>query len=355
VQNIPAGTEATEAPSGRRSEARLLEIDHVRKTYRGRAYQLTAVADVSIELNAGEVLGLVGESGSGKSSLAKCIVGLVEISGGRIRFDGTELARPADWRDPALRRKLQMVFQNPDTALNPSHSVRRILRRAARLLSRDASPREIDRRIASLAASVRLRPQHLDLRPSALSGGLKQRVAIARAFAGAPALVLCDEPTSALDVSVQAAILNLLADLQAKQRVAYLFISHDLGVVRYLADRIAVMYLGQIVDIGESEAVFNPPHHPYTEALLSAMPSVDADERSARIRLTGSVPTPANPPSGCRFHTRCPRLLGEICRVQEPPWQQDGNGHLYRCHISPQDLRRIQPSARYAQGEEAPT
>jgi len=126
-------------------------------------------------------------------------------------------------------------------------------------------------------------------------------------------------------------------------------------VVRYLADRIAVMYLGQIVDIGESEAVFNPPHHPYTEALLSAMPSVDADERSARIRLTGGVPTPANPPSGCRFHTRCPRLLGEICRVQEPPWQQDGNGHLYRCHISPQDLRRIQPSARYAQGEEAPT
>jgi peptide/nickel transport system ATP-binding protein len=345
VQNIPAGTEPTEAPSGRRREARLLEIDHVRKTYGGSGYQLTAIADVSIELKAGEVLGLVGESGSGKSSLAKCIVGLVEISAGRIRFDGAELARPADWRDPALRRKLQMVFQNPDTALNPSHSVRRILRRAARLLSHGASPREIDRRIASLAASVRLRPQHLDLRPSALSGGLKQRVAIARAFAGAPALVLCDEPTSALDVSVQAAILNLLADLQAKQHVAYLFISHDLGVVRYLADRIAVMYLGQVVDIGESEAVFNPPHHPYTEALVSAMPTVDAEERPARIRLTGSVPNPANPPSGCRFHTRCPRLLGEICRVQEPPWHQDGSGHLYRCHISPQELRRIQPSA----------
>jgi peptide/nickel transport system ATP-binding protein len=345
VQNIPAGTETTEAFSGQIREARLLEIDHVRKTYGGRGYQLTAVADVSIELKAGEVLGLVGESGSGKSSLAKCIVGLVEISAGRIRFDGAELARPADWRDPALRRKLQMVFQNPDTALNPSHSVRRILRRAARLLSHGASPREIDRRIASLAASVRLRPQHLDLRPSALSGGLKQRVAIARAFAGAPALVLCDEPTSALDVSVQAAILNLLADLQAKQHVAYLFISHDLGVVRYLADRIAVMYLGQVVDIGESEAVFNPPHHPYTEALLSAMPSVEAEERPTRIRLTGSVPNPANPPSGCRFHTRCPRLLGEICRVQEPPWQQDGSGHLYRCHISPQELRRIQPSA----------
>ena len=187
---------------------------------------------------------MVGESGSGKSSLAKCIVGLVEISGGRIRFDGAELAKPADWRDPALRRKLQMVFQKSrHRAQSEPFSQAHLAPRCQNALAR-RSPREIDRRIASLAASVRLRPQHLDLRPSALSGGLKQRVAIARAFAGAPALVLCDEPTSALDVSVQAAILNLLADLQAKQHVAYLFISHDLGVVRYLADRIAVMYLG---------------------------------------------------------------------------------------------------------------
>jgi len=291
-------------------------------------------------------LGLVGESGSGKSTLAKCIVGLVEVTGGTIRFDGDRLASAADWRNAALRRKLQMVFQNPDTALNPSHSVRRILRRAAKLLARDGSSGEIEHRVASLAASVRLRPQHLDLKPSALSGGLKQRVAIARAFAGAPALVLCDEPTSALDVSVQAAILNLLADLQAKERVAYLFISHDLGVVRYLSDRIAVMYLGQVVDIGDAEAVFNPPHHPYTEALLSAMPSIDAVQRPARIRLTGSIPNPANPPAGCRFHTRCPRLLGEICRTKEPPWQQDGSGHLYRCHIPPRDLRPIQAGTR---------
>ncbi len=345
VPGIPAGTEAGAPSSRQEADAPLLELEHLRKTYEAHGYQVTAVADVSLELKAGEVLGLVGESGSGKSTLAKCVVGLVEISAGRIRFAEAPLARPADWRDPALRRKLQMVFQNPDTALNPSHSVRRILRNAARLLSRGASAGEIERRIAALAASVRLRPQHLDLKPTALSGGLKQRVAIARAFAGEPALVLCDEPTSALDVSVQAAILNLLADLQAKQHVAYMFISHDLGVVRYLADRIAVMYLGQVVDIGEADAVFNPPHHPYTEALLSAMPSIEAVGQQARIRLSGAIPNPANPPSGCRFHTRCPRFLGEICQGQEPPWQQDGSGHLYRCHIAPQDLRRVQRDA----------
>jgi peptide/nickel transport system ATP-binding protein len=237
-----------------------------------------------------------------------------------------------------------MVFQNPDTTLNPSHTVRRILRRAARLLSSDGSSSEIERRVTSLAAAVQLRPQHLDLRPSLLSGGLKQRVAIARAFAGSPALVLCDEPTSALDVSVQAAILNLLADLQASQGVAYLFISHDLGVVRYLADRIAVMYLGQIIEIGSAEEVFSPPHHPYTEALLSAMPTIDAN-RSGRIKLSGSIPNPANPPSGCRFHPRCPRVLGELCREREPPWQQDGAGHAYRCHISPGDLSSAQADA----------
>ena len=172
-----------------------------------------------------------------------------------------------------------MVFQNPDTALNPSHTVRHILRRATKLLHRDVPGSEMERRIGALSAAVRLLPQHLDLKPAALSGGLKQRVAIARAFAGAPALVVCDEPTSALDVSVQAAILNLLAGLQATQRVAYLFISHDLGVVGYLADRIAVMYLGQIVEIGPAAAVFNPPHHPYTEALLSAMPVIDPETR----------------------------------------------------------------------------
>jgi peptide/nickel transport system ATP-binding protein len=345
---IPPGPEHAPAPAfaaATRDQA-LLAVAGLRKTFGSGGHQISAVADASVELAPGEVLGLVGESGSGKSTLAKCVVGLLEHSRGSIRFDGVELVKPKDWRDPERRRKLQMVFQNPDTALNPSHTVRRILRRATRLLHEDVQAAEMERRVGALAAAARLSPQHLDLKPAALSGGLRQRVAIARAFAGAPALVVCDEPTSALDVSVQAAILNLLAGLQATQQVAYLLISHDLGVVGYLADRIAVMYLGQIVEIGAAAAVFNPPHHPYTEALLSAMPVIDPDARSARIRLSGAVPTPAKPPSGCRFHPRCHRALGEVCRREEPPWQQDGSGHAYRCHITPVDLARQQADSR---------
>jgi peptide/nickel transport system ATP-binding protein len=344
VPGIPARSEAIPSAAGASEVGDLLRVERLGKSYGAGASQVVALSNVSIELKAGEVLGLVGESGSGKSTLANCVVGLAKSSHGQIRFMDNNLVRLADWRKPELRRSLQMVFQNPDTTLNPSHTVRRILRRAARLLSSDGSSSEIERRVTSLAAAVQLRPQHLDLRPSLLSGGLKQRVAIARAFAGSPALVLCDEPTSALDVSVQAAILNLLADLQASQRVAYLFISHDLGVVRYLADRIAVMYLGQIIEIGSAEEVFSPPHHPYTEALLSAMPTIDTN-RSGRIKLSGSVPNSANPPSGCRFHPRCPRVLGEVCRKREPPWQQDVAGHTYRCHISPGDLSSAQADA----------
>jgi peptide/nickel transport system ATP-binding protein len=179
-------------------------------------------------------------------------------------------------------------------------------------------------------------------------------VAIARAFAGTPRLVLCDEPVSALDVSVQAAILNLLVDLQVEQRVSYVFISHDLALVRYLADRIGVMYLGWLVDVGSAEAVFEPPHHPYTEALASAIPTLDLDAPRPRIKLEGSLPSPASPPSGCRFHTRCPRFLGDVCRTVEPPWQRDGDGHVYRCHIPPDELREAQLAARQAPGAAPP-
>ena len=321
----------------------LLNVEHLVKAYKFAGTEVIAVAGVDLELREGEVLGLVGESGSGKSSLAKVIVGLLEPTDGTMSFEGESIQSLAQRRSQRARRGLQMVFQNPDSALNPRHSVRGILRRSLRLLAGVTGKNEQEHDLVELAQSVRLEPRHLDVRPSSLSGGLKQRVAIARSFAGKPALVLCDEPTSALDVSVQAAILNLLVDLQRNEGVSYIFISHDLAVVRYVSDRIGVMYLGQLVEVGPAEAVFEPPHHPYTEALLSAIPTLDLDHRP-RIRLTGTVPSPVDPPSGCRFHTRCPRFLGNICVEQEPPWQQSGEGHSYRCHIAPADLAPAQRS-----------
>ena len=196
-------------------------------------------------------------------------------------------------------------------------------------------------RLREIAESVRFDARLLSAKPVQLSGGLKQRVAIGRAFAGEPRVVVCDEPTSALDVSVQAAILNLLADLQADAGVTYLFISHDLGVVRYLSDRIAVLYLGRLMELGPAEAVFEPPHHPYTEALLSAVPTVEGTERP-RIKLAGEIPSASNPPSGCVFHTRCPRKWGEICEREEPPLKEVARGHFMRCHIPLDELKRLQ-------------
>jgi peptide/nickel transport system ATP-binding protein len=243
-------------------------------------------------------------------------------------------------RDAAQVRAIQIVFQDPDTALNRRFSVRRIIGRAVtKLLHATRATR--DARILDLAREVRFDERLIDVRPGQLSGGLKQRVAIARAFAGEPRLVVCDEPTSALDVSVQAAILNLLADMQRDEGVTYVFISHDLGVVRYLADRIAVLYLGRLMELGDADRVFDGPHHPYTESLLSAVPTIDGDER-ARIHLKGEIPSAVAPPAGCVFHTRCPRKLGEICEREEPPLTEPEPGHLMRCHIPIEDLRRAQ-------------
>jgi peptide/nickel transport system ATP-binding protein len=324
----------------------LLKVDDLAKSYRSAGDDIAALSGVSFEVGRGETFGLVGESGCGKSTLAKVLVGLTDSSRGTIEFDASDVSATSQRTSRALRQQVQMVFQDPDNALNPHHSVRRILGRALNRLAGIRSGRAQHERMVQLARSVRLEPRHLEARPTTLSGGLKQRVAIAHAFAGRPRLVICDEPVSALDVSVQAAILNLLVDLQVEQDVSYVFISHDLALVRYLADRIGVMYLGQLVEVGTAEAVFSPPHHPYTEALASATPTLDSGERRRRIKLEGPLPSPADPPAGCRFHTRCPRYIGDICRTQEPPWRDTGAGNMYRCHIPPEVLGEVQLSAR---------
>ncbi len=319
----------------------VLELSHVSKTFHQRGHAIPALVDVELSLAEGETLGIVGESGSGKSTLAKTMLGVESADhGGVVSLDGRGVAPNATNRSAADKRSMQMIFQNPDSALNRAWSVRRILARSVRKLTGVGGEAANDR-VEKLAAHMRLTPRHLDLKPHQLSGGLKQRVAIARAFAGDPRIVVCDEPTSALDVSVQAAILNLLAELQSEQRTSYVFITHDMGVVRYLADRIAVMYLGRIQEIGSTDDVFKGPHHPYTEALLSAVPSVDGEEK-VRIRLDGEIPSPANPPTGCVFHPRCPRAIPGVCEVTEPALLEVSPGHSMRCHIPIDELRRLQ-------------
>jgi peptide/nickel transport system ATP-binding protein len=327
------------------AEGNILEIDQVRRTFKDGAKKLTAVADVSLDLRKGETFGLVGESGSGKTTLAKCVTGLLAPDAGTITFENGVLRPTASKRSQDALRAIQMVFQNPDSTLNPAWSTRSILTRAVRKLG---GSRNVRAKVDKLSADVRVEPRFLFQRPTELSGGQKQRVAIARAFAGDPTLVVCDEPASALDVSVQASILNLLVELQTKEQTSYVFISHDLAVVRYISDRIGVMYLAELIDVGSAEAVFNPPHHPYTEALLSSIPKLDFDTPAQRIPLRGTMPSLSEPPSGCRFHTRCHRFLGDVCVHQEPPFQDAGDGHVYKCHIPPDELRTVQLAQRNA-------
>jgi peptide/nickel transport system ATP-binding protein len=322
----------------------VIRAENVRKTFRQEGHEIRAVDDLNFVLRPGETLGLVGESGSGKTTLARTLLGLIPADAGSIiELDGRQLEKQITKRGRDDVRALQIVFQNPDSALNRRFSVRRILNRALEKLRGDTGG-EREEHLRELAHSVRFDTRLIHSRPAQLSGGLKQRVAIARAFAGEPRVVVCDEPTSALDVSVQAAILNLLAELQADKGVTYLFISHDLGVVRYLSDRIAVLYLGRLMELGDAETVFGAPHHPYTEALLSSIPQVDGGERE-RIRLEGEIPSHANPPSGCVFHTRCPRYIGDICHQQEPELKEVEPGHFWRCHYSVEELRELQQAA----------
>jgi peptide/nickel transport system ATP-binding protein len=319
----------------------VIRTEGMNKTFRQEGHEIRAVDDISLVLGRGETLGLVGESGSGKTTLARALLGLTPADQGSIvELDGRPLAGAIAKRGRDDVRALQIVFQNPDAALNRRFSVHRILARALAKLRGDRG-QERENHLRELAHSVRFDVRLINSRPAQLSGGLKQRVAIARAFAGEPRVVVCDEPTSALDVSVQAAILNLLAELQAEKGVSYLFISHDLAVVRYLSDRIAVLYLGRLMELGDAETVFHAPQHPYTEALLSSVPQADGEERP-RIRLQGEIPSHADPPSGCVFHTRCPRFIGDICVTQEPPLKEVEPEHFWRCHHSIDALREMQ-------------
>lgn len=350
---------ATTPPATSAAEEPLLRIEGLRKYYRvpgnslreilglGRKRFVKAVEDVSLSVPKGITLGIVGESGCGKTTLVKTIIGLEEPTDGSMRFLGFDITNGIDKRDVRLIQELQMVFQNPDATMNPAYTVGQQIARP--MLRFGIVPKErVREEVIRLLKAMRLDASYYDRLPRQLSGGEKQRVGIARALASRPDLILCDEPVSALDVSVQAAILNLLLEVQRQFGTTLIFIAHDLSVVRFFSDYVAVMYLGQIMEIGPAEAIYAPPYHPYTEALLSAVPIPDPKAQQKRIRLEGTVPSALNPPGGCRFHTRCPRrhLLpdgGRICETETPPWREAGNDHRIFCHLPLETLRTLDP------------
>ncbi|MGE3874539.1 MAG: dipeptide ABC transporter ATP-binding protein [Parvibaculaceae bacterium] len=325
-----------EAPAG----AVVLEVDDLSKAYD----QIRANQNLSFAARKAETLAIVGESGCGKSTFAKVLMGLEEASSGSVRLAGEELGRlPVTRRSRKTIRSMQMVFQNPFDTLNPSHTIGFQIARVIRKFGVETNEAAITRRVHQLLDIVKLPREYADRRPRQLSGGQKQRIGIARAFAGNPSVVVADEPVSALDVSVQAAVTELLMDIQRREGTTLLFISHDLSVVRYLSDRVVVMYLGRIMEQGRTEAIFAPPYHPYTEALLSAVPVADLNVRKRKVLLSGELPSPANPPQGCPFSTRCPYMMPGTCDRSVPPFQDFGDGHRIACHLPAGELKAMEP------------
>jgi oligopeptide transport system ATP-binding protein len=340
----------------------ILEIRNLKKYFpikkgvmQREVARVHAVDDVTLSVAKGETLGLVGESGCGKSTLGRTIIRLLEPSGGAVIFEGQNISEYGSHQLRPLRRQMQMVFQDPYASLNPRKRVGSIIGDPLRI-HKVGDKRERRQRVQELLETVGLSPEHYNRFPHEFSGGQRQRIGVARALALRPKLVVADEPVSALDVSIQAQIINLLEELQDNFGLTYVFIAHDLGVVRHVSDRIAVMYLGKLVELSPAEELYSRPIMPYTEALLSAVPVPDPDlaEQRERIVLEGDVPSPIHPPSGCRFHPRC-RYATSVCKEVEPPLVDYGNGHLAACHhplnVDEETLARVRVSEKHTPAE----